>query len=74
VEGTLSIEREIAGLIDEIEQLKGRLRKLVNDTAYARAEIQLAFMQKTLPHDIPSSFKWINGIDFYRFMGGGSLR
>jgi hypothetical protein len=74
VEGTLAIEREITGLVGEIEQLKGKLRKLINDAKYARAEIQLSFMEKTLPHDIPSSFKWINEIDFYLFIVGGSLR
>jgi hypothetical protein len=71
VEGTLAIEREITRLLQEIEALKGRLTRLVHDTRYARAEIQIRFMEQTLPHDIPSSFQWINSVDFYTFVQGG---
>jgi hypothetical protein len=71
VAGTLAIEREITRLLQEIEALKGRLNMLVHDTRYARAEIQLSFMEQTLPHDIPSSFQWINSIDFYTYVQKG---
>jgi polyhydroxyalkanoate synthesis regulator phasin len=67
--GTLAIEKEILRLISEIEGLKGRLRKLENDRMFALGEIQLSFQGQTLPQDIPSSFDWINSVDFYRFMG-----
>jgi len=70
VEGTLAIEREITRLLQEIEQFKGRLRKLTTDVRFARAEIHLSFTEQTLPQDIPSSFQWINTIDFYRFVKG----
>ncbi len=68
VEGTLSIEKEITQLIIEIEQLSGKLKKLNTDKFYARAEITLNYMQQTLPEKIPSSFNWINSVDFYSFI------
>jgi len=70
VEGTLAIEREITQLLTEIEELKGRLRKLNVDRVLSRGDVALSFMQQTIPEDIPSSFGWINTLDFYAFMGG----
>ena len=72
VKGTLAIEREIRLLVEEIESHKGRLRKLETDRQFALGEIKLSFKEQTLPEDIPSSFEWINTIDFYRFMKGVS--
>lgn len=71
VEGTLAIEKEIMQLLTEIEQLKGKLRKLTVDRTYALAQVSLRIMGQSLPTDIPSSFGWINTIDFYVFMGEG---
>ena len=68
VKGTLAIEQEIRRLIEEIESHKGRLRKLEADRRFAYGEVHLSFKEQTLPEDIPSSFGWINTIDFYRFM------
>ena len=68
VKGTLAIEKEILRLVNEIESLKGRLRKLETDRRLARGEIFLSFQEQTLPEDIPSSFDWINSVDFYLFM------
>jgi hypothetical protein len=70
VEGTLAIEREIMGLVTEIEGMKGELRKLEVDRRYISAEVSLSFKDQTLPTDIPSSFAWINSVDFYRFVEG----
>jgi hypothetical protein len=70
VTGTLAIEREVMQLLEEIETLKGRLRKLKNDRRLALAEIYLNFLEQALPEDIPSSFSWINTLDFYRYMEG----
>jgi hypothetical protein len=70
VTGTLAIEREVMQLLEEIEIFKGRLRKLENDRRLALAEIYLNFLDQKLPEDIPSSFAWINGVDFYAFMEG----
>jgi hypothetical protein len=74
VEGTLAIEREITRLLQEIESLKGRLRRIKNDMTFALAEIHLSFMEQTLPQDIPSSFEWINSVDFYSFVKGRFTR
>jgi hypothetical protein len=71
VEGTLAIEKEVMQLLTEIEQLKGKLRKLTVDRAYALAQVNLRILGQSLPTDIPSSFGWINTIDFYRFMEQG---
>ena len=71
VTGTLDIEKEILTLLGEIEELKGKLRKLNVDRAMARAEVHLRFMEQSLPENIPSSFSWINTVDFYSFIRGG---
>lgn len=70
VAGTLAIEREVSTLLQEIEGLKGKLRKLETDRAFARAEVRLAFLEQSLPERLPSSFAWINGVDFYGFVKG----
>lgn len=69
--GTLAIERETLGLVKEVEDLKAALARLAVDQAYARVEVGLRFEQATLPEDIPSSFPWINEVDFYAFIEGG---
>jgi hypothetical protein len=74
VKGTLAIEAEIRMLVEEIENHKGRLQKLETDRLFALGEIKLSFKEQTIPKDIPSSFEWINTIDFYRFIKGISER
>lgn len=74
VQGTLAIEKEILTLIDEIEQLKGTLQKLNIDRTFSRAEISLRYLEQTLPENIPSSFDWINSVDFYSFIDQGFTR
>lgn len=71
VEGTLAIEQEVMQLLTEIEQLKGKLRKLTVDRTYALAQVNLRILGQSLPTDIPSSFGWINTIDFYSFVEEG---
>jgi hypothetical protein len=71
VAGTLAIEREVMALLQEVEGLKGRLRRLETDRRLALARVNLSFLEQTLPEDIPSSFDWINGVNFYGFAGGG---
>lgn len=71
VAGTLAIEREVHALLQEIESLKGTLRKLNTDRRLARGEIYLSFREQSLPQDIPSSFAWINTVDFYKLMQEG---
>jgi hypothetical protein len=74
VAGTLAIEREILRLVQEIETLKGELRRLEVERVLAWGEVNLNFKQQTLPDDIPSSFGWINTVDFIRFLQGGHTR
>jgi hypothetical protein len=71
VEGTLAIEKEVMQLLTEIEQLKGKLRKLTVDRQYALAQVSLRILGQSLPTDIPSSFGWINTINFYTFVDQG---
>jgi hypothetical protein len=68
--GTLAIEREMLGLIQEVESLQAALARLTVDRAYARVEVALRYLQATLPKDIPSSFPWINQVSFYPFIEG----
>ncbi len=68
VSGTLAIEQEILALIGEIEQLKGSLQKLDIDRTFSLAEISFKVREQTLPENIPSSFEWINQVDFYSFV------
>lgn len=74
VKGTLLIEREIKSLLYEIEGYKGTLRKLETDRRFIHAEVSMSFKEQTLPQDLPTSFDWMNGLDFYRFVEGGMGR
>ena len=71
VKGTLAIEKEVFSLIEEIEQLTAALQKLALNRAFSRAEISLRYLEQTVPENIPSSFDWINGVDFYSFIQRG---
>jgi hypothetical protein len=71
VTGTLAIEKEVLALLGEIEQLKGRLNRLEVDRRMALAEVSFRFQEQSIPTDIPSSFDWINTIDYFSFMQGG---
>ena len=73
VASTLAIEKEVNILISQLEQLKGRKQRLINDALYARVEVFLTTQQQTLPSRIPSSFTWLNAIDLYRFVREAAL-
>jgi len=68
VEGTLELEREIRRLMTEIDQHRGRLRRLEHDRRMAVIQVNLSFQHRSLPDARPSNFQWINGVDFYSFM------
>jgi hypothetical protein len=74
VKGTLLIEREIKSLLYEIEEYKGTLHKLETDRRFIHAEVLMSFKEQTLPQDLPTSFDWMNGLDFYRLVEGGTAR
>jgi hypothetical protein len=68
VAATLDLEREVSALVNELENLKGRRKRLLNDTAYARVTVYLGSRQQTIPERIPSSFEWINTMGLYGFL------
>ena len=74
VKGTLAIEKEVFALIEEIEQLTAALQKLSLDRTFSRAEISLRYLEQSVPENIPSSFEWINSVDFYSFIYQGLAR
>jgi hypothetical protein len=68
VAGTLALEREVAGLMSDIETLQGKKRRLENDAAFALVEVSLSSRRQTVPTQRPSSFAWVNSVDLYRFV------
>ena len=70
VKGTLEIEGEVMQLLMEIEKLKWRLNKLLQDIRFSYAEVSLSFQNTSIPQTLSSSFDWINSMDFYSFVQG----
>jgi hypothetical protein len=68
MEGTLELEREIRRLMNEIDRYRGRLRVLENNRKMAQIDVALSFQGQSVPDTRPSSFDWINTMDFYGFM------
>ena len=68
-DATLAVERELMEILTELENLKGRLRRLEHERRYALLDVQINFLEQDLPADIPSSFAWVNSVDFYSFIG-----
>lgn len=66
--GTLAIEQEITTLLGQIESYRGKLRKALSDSQYAHVTVLLSFLGQSIPEDRPSSFPWVNSVDFYQFM------
>jgi hypothetical protein len=71
VKDTLEIEKELVLLVKEIEELKGRLKKLENDRKNVSAIINFSFKKSPVPEKKPSSFAWINTLDFYKLKQEG---
>ncbi len=68
VAGTLAFERELNGLVSEVESLEGRKRYLLDSVALARVDVGLSSAEREKPEDLPSSFDWINTLGLYRFL------
>jgi hypothetical protein len=66
VKDTLDIEKELIVLVQEIENLKGKLNKLENDRKTVFAKISFSFRKSSVPEKKVSSFGWINTLDFYK--------
>jgi hypothetical protein len=68
VAATLSFERELRSLLNEIEYYTGQMRRIRNEVAFASGTLNLSTRQRTIPEQRPSVFPWINTVDLYRFL------
>lgn len=68
LEGTLSLEMEIRRLMQEIDSLRGVLRKYDNDRQFARVDLNISFKNQSIPEGRDSRFDWINELDFFNFI------
>jgi uncharacterized protein DUF4349 len=68
VTATLSFERELRSLLQEIEYYTGQVRRIQNEVLFASATIYLSSRQRTIPEQRPSTFQWINTVDLYEFL------
>lgn len=65
---TLQIESEILSILKDLENHKGYLALLHAESRMARVQIDYTIEEETLPQDIPSSFPWINIVDYYQLL------
>jgi Domain of unknown function (DUF4349) len=65
---TFEIESEIHAILNDIEKLKGRYRKLLGEGSLARIRIDFRLQEEKVPDNLPSAFHWINTVDFYQLM------
>jgi hypothetical protein len=57
----VSVERQITNLVQEIEQLKGRIKLLEHQGAFAAVDVSFRFRDRRAPaKDGSSSFAWLN--------------
>lgn len=68
VTATLSFERELRSLLQEIEYYAGRNRLIRNEVEFATVTVYLSSRRRTIPEQRPSSFGWVNTVDLYRFL------
>lgn len=60
-ESVITVERQIVGLVAEIENLKGRIRSLEHRSTYADVVVDFQFRDRAAPaRDGSSSFRWLN--------------
>lgn len=67
-EGTLSLEKEVRRLMQEIDTRSGQLRRRENDRKMVMAVVNISFLNNSLPPKEYSSFEWINEVDFFQFI------
>lgn len=68
VTATLSFERELRSLLQEVEYYSGRNRRIRNEIDFAVVEVYLSSRQRTIPEQRPSTFAWVNTVDLYSFL------
>ena len=62
-----AVERQIVDAIQQIEQLRGRLRVLEDQASFARLDVSFRFRDRQAPRpDGRSSFAWLNTLDVQR--------
>jgi hypothetical protein len=60
----VAVERQITQLVEQIENLKGRIRYLEHQGAYARVDVSFQFRDRRAPtRDGSSSFAWLNTLN-----------
>ncbi len=60
----VGVERQIVQAIEQIEHLKGRIRLLEDQAAYARVDVSFRFRDRKAPsRDGSSSFRWLNTLN-----------
>jgi len=69
-EAVVTVEREITSLVQQIEELKGRLRYLNHQAQYADVDVRFQFRDRAAPaRDGSSSFPWLNTINLPDLVG-----
>jgi hypothetical protein len=64
VASVVAVERQITGVVAEIEQLEGRRRSLVHQAKYASIDLSLRYRDRQAPsRDGASSFAWLNTLN-----------
>ena len=71
IDDTLAIEAEIIRLLNEIEGLKGRLRRIDVERGYTLVNNRFSFLTRSIPNNIQSMFSWINSLGLYTFLEKG---
>lgn len=67
VQATLEIERNMAGLVREMESIKGQLRVQRERARWARVEVAFNFRDRQKLVYVRSPFEWLNTVDLKRF-------
>ena len=65
---TLEMESEVLAILSDLERLRGEHRKLQDEVELARVQVDFRLREEKLPEKLPSSFAWINAVDFYQLM------
>ncbi|MFO8073739.1 MAG: DUF4349 domain-containing protein [Polyangia bacterium] len=70
VQATLRIERNMTGLVRELEEVKGRLRVVRERSQWAVLDVSFSFRKRDRVVYVHSPFEWINTVDLDLFLGG----
>jgi hypothetical protein len=68
VAATLQIESSMAGLVNELESVKGQLRVLYDRSDWAVVRIAFDFVDRERITDVTSPFDWLNTVNLDRFL------